>query len=337
MAGRWRVVVPRVVVLGVLGLAAWWFLDRYAVRHQFFDLQVYDGAVHYWVRDRGQVYDYLKPYSVYGFTYPPFGALTMVPMAYLPWNAVTTLATVGSVAAALLILAWFLDPLITRRGWRRWYVIGIFAALAAVFEPLRETVLFGQVNLLLLAVVSYDALFLVARGRRWGGVLIGLAAAVKLTPEIFIGYLLLTRRWRAAILATVTAAAATVFAVVVTPNASRVFWTEALWDTNRVGNLASVANQSLRGTAGRWDPLHTSTAFWLVLVLVTLAVWVVRAERCRRRGDDVGAYALTGVVGCLVSPVTWVHHLVWLLPALLLLVDRAFLALLPPGGAGPGR
>jgi alpha-1,2-mannosyltransferase len=322
----WRVVLPRVLVLVVLGLAAWCFLDRYAVRHQFFDLQVYDGAVRYWVLDHGQIYDYLKPYSVYGFTYPPFGALTMIPMAYLPWGVVTTLATVGTVVASLLVLTWFLDPLIERQGWRRWYVIGIFAILAAVFEPLRETVLFGQVNLLLVAVVTADYLFGVLRGRRWGGVLIGLAAAVKLTPAIFIGYLLITRRWRAAGVSALTAVAATLFAVTVAPDASRVFWTEALWDTNRVGNLASVANQSLRGTAGRWDPLHTSTAFWLATVLATLAIWAWRSERCRRRGDEIGGYALTGVVGCLISPVTWVHHLVWLLPALLLLVDRGFAA-----------
>jgi len=85
-----------------------------------------------------------------------------------------------------------------------------------------------------------------------------------------------------------------------------VFWTEALWDTNRSANLASVANQSLRGTAGRWSPEHTSTAYWLVLVVATLAFWVWRVERCRRNGDELGGLALTGIVGCLISPVTWV-------------------------------
>jgi len=319
-------VAARLGVLAVLALVAWWLLDRYAVRHQYFDLQVYDGAVRYWVLDHGQIYDYLKPVSEYGFTYPPFGALTMVPMALLPWGAVTTLATIGSVVAALLLLAWFLDPLIARQGWRRWYVLGVFAALAAVLEPIRETVLFGQVNLLLVALVAGDYVFGVARGRRFGGVGIGLAAAIKLTPAIFIGYLLLTRRWRAAGVATATAALATVFATAIAPDASRVFWTEALWDTNRVGNLASVANQSLRGTAGRLDPVHTSTMLWVLLVLAALAVWAWRVERCRQRGDELTGFALTGVVGCLISPVTWVHHLVWLLPALLLLVDRGFAA-----------
>src|SRR3954447_9334030 len=119
--------VARAGCLALLAALAWWLLDRYAVRHNFFDLQVYDGAVHYWVRDHGQIYDYLKPYSVYGFTYPPFGALTMVPMAFLPWGVVAALATAGTVLAALLLLAWLLDPLIAPQGWTRWYVLGLDA------------------------------------------------------------------------------------------------------------------------------------------------------------------------------------------------------------------
>jgi alpha-1,2-mannosyltransferase len=314
------------VALCLLMLVAWGLLDRYAVRHQYFDLQVYDGAVRYWVLDHGAIYDYLKPYSEYGFTYPPFGAITMLPMAYLPWGVVTKLATVATLLCSLVLLAWFLDPLIARQRWSRWYVIGVFAALAAVFEPLRETVLFGQVNLMLVALVTGDYLFGVLRGRRWGGIGIGLAAAIKLTPAIFILYLVLTKRWRAAGLASATAAVATIFATAVAPDASRVFWTEALWDTNRVGNLASVANQSLRGAVGRLDPYHTSTKLWLLVVLITLVVWAWRVRRAARNGDEVLGYALTAVVGCLISPVTWVHHLVWLIPALLLLVDRGFAA-----------
>jgi alpha-1,2-mannosyltransferase len=54
-----------------------------------------------------------------------------------------------------------------------------------------------------------------------------------------------------------------------------------------------------------------------------LAVWAFRVRRAAAAGDDLAGFALTGVAGCLLSPVTWIHHLVWLLPALILLVDRA--------------
>src|SRR5205814_2294204 len=48
--------------------------------------------------------------------------------------------------------------------------------------------------------------------------------------------------------------------------------------------------------------------------------------RARRGGDELTGVALTGVAGCLVSPVTRVHHMVWTLPALLLLLERGLVA-----------
>ena len=110
------------------------------------------------------------------------------------------------------------------------------------------------------------------------------------------------------------------------PDATRVFFTDALVDPNRVGNLASVANQSLRGAVGRINEFWFHPKLWVLAVLLTLAFWAWRVWRAARVGDEVLGFALTAVVGCLVSPVTWVHHLVWLIPALLLLVDRGFAA-----------
>src|SRR5436190_1420035 len=92
-----------------------------------------------------------------------------------------------------------LGPVVRHRGWSRWFTLAVAAAFAAAFEPMRETVNFGQVNMLLLALVAGDLLLLVRGGRRWAGVLIGLATAIKLTPGLFILYLLLTRRYRAAV------------------------------------------------------------------------------------------------------------------------------------------
>jgi alpha-1,2-mannosyltransferase len=320
-----RTVAQLLVVLALAG-AAWWFLSRFAVRHGSFDLKVYYGAVNYWAHGNGEIYDYVKPFSKYGFTYPPFAALTMSPMAILPWWAVNTLSIAGSVLVTLVILDWFLRPVADRYGWSRWFTVAVAAAVAAVFEPLRETVSFGQVNMFLLFLVLADVRLLIGRGSRFGGVVIGLATAVKLTPGIFILYLLVTRRYRPALRAMATTAAATVLAMLVAPDASREFWTHALWDTDRVGTLSFISNQSLEGLVARLHPTDPSTALWGVLVVAALAVWAVRVRRAGRVGDDMGGVALTGVAGCLVSPVTWIHHLVWTLPALLLLFDRGLAA-----------
>ena len=246
----------------------------------------------------------------------------MLPMAVLPWWAANALTIAGTVLVTVVILDWFLRPVADRYGWSRWFTVAVAAAVVAVFEPLHETVSFGQVNMLLLFLVLLDFRWFIGRGSRYGGVAVGLATAIKLTPGIFILYLLVTRRYRPALVAMVTTAAATVLAMLVAPDASREFWTSALWDTDRVGTLSFISNQSLEGFVARLHPTDPSTALWALLVVAALAVWVVRV----RRADLLSGVALTGVAGCLVSPVTWVHHLVWTLPALLLLLDRGLAA-----------
>ncbi|MFI7022468.1 glycosyltransferase family 87 protein [Micromonospora sp. NPDC049900] len=326
MAQGARRTVGQVVAVVVLAVAVTAFLSVAAVRHGFFDLHVYRGALVWWVHDGGEIYDYLKPGTQYGFTYPPFAALVMLPMAYLPWHGAIAVSVAAGVAAAAVLIWWLLDPVSRRAGWTRWFAFAVALCLAAAFEPMRETINFGQVNTLLLFLVAVDLLRLLPRDSRWAGVGIGLATAIKLTPGIFLVYLLVTGRWRAALTATGTAAGATVLAAALFPDASREFWTSALWNTGRVGELAFVSNQSLRGVVARLDPQSPSTLAWLALVVATVVVWIWRSRAAVAVGDEAAGLALTGAVMCLVSPVTWVHHLVWLLPGLVLLVDHGMAA-----------
>jgi alpha-1,2-mannosyltransferase len=313
------------IVAGVM-LATLTFDFFLAVRHGFFDLSVYHGAVNYWAHGGGSIYDFVLPYSTYGFTYPPFAALAMLPMAITPWHLAIVISCITCAVVSVWVISWFTDPVARRQGWNRWYVLGLATGLAIAFEPLRETFLFGQVNMYLVALVGCDLLFLVARRSRFAGVGIGLATAIKLTPGVFILYLIVTRRWRAALTASGTAAIATIFAAAVAPDASRVFWTDALWNTDRVGAVAFISNQSLNGAVARIHEADPSSALWLATVLAVLALWAWRVRKAVAVGDEATGFALTGVVGCLVSPITWVHHLVWVLPAVLLLFDRAVAA-----------
>jgi alpha-1,2-mannosyltransferase len=321
---RRRGAVQFVLVLAVTGAVALFLATVPTFRH-FFDLGVYRGAVRYWLIDGGDLYGFRFQDTRYGFTYPPFAALVLSPLAVTTWPVAVATGLAVNAAAVALLLRWHLVPILSRHGWPVWTPCALAFCAVVVFEPARDTFSFGQINLVLLVLVAVDL-----RGlphRRWAGAGVGLAAAIKLTPAVFIGYLFLSRQYRAGAVASGTAAAATLLAAIVAPGPSRDFWTGALWDTDRVGRLAYVSNQSLRGVVARLDG---PPGWWLAAVAVVLAVWWVRARRAAVAADHAAGFAITGVTGCLISPVTWVHHLVWLMPALFLLLD-ATLAIAPPG------
>ncbi|WP_254707099.1 glycosyltransferase 87 family protein [Streptomyces lunaelactis] len=321
-------------LLLVLGLAAavGLFLATVPLHRDWFDLGVYYGTVDHWT-DSGRIYDYLVPGTHYGFTYPPFAALCMLPMTLVDWPSAVAISLLLNASAGAAILYCSAGAAIRRQGWSTWFAFAVAGCLFALLEPVRDTISFGQVNLLLLALVLSDA-WLLSAGRerfprlaRFAGIGIGIAAAIKLTPAVFIGYLLVTRRWRAAATATGVATSATLLALWVAPDASRVYWTEAMWNTDRVGSLAYVSNQSWQGVLARLsEPDAPSRTVWALGVIVLLCLWAWRVRRAAAAGDEQTGFALTGLLACLISPVTWVHHLVWLLPALAVLIDTGLRA-----------
>ncbi len=315
------VTTPRARLLLVLALAGALGLSIALLpgHRGWFDLGVYHGTVHDWVHAGGDIYGYTRLDTHYGFTYPPFAAVAMLPMSLLGWHPTIVVHLALTALACAAILYWLVGPVAREHAWPRLFTAGVAACLLGALQPVREAVGYGQVNLLLLALVLLDA-WLLTQGRdRWAGIGIGLASAIKLTPAIFIVYLLLSGRRRAAVAATGTAIAATLLAVLIAPGPSWTFWTEVLGDTHRIGDRAYVSNQSLRGVIARLPAAVPRTGPWLVLVAATLALWAVRVRRAARAGDVWGGFALTGLAACLISPVTWVHHLVWAVPALILL------------------
>ncbi|GAA0794519.1 glycosyltransferase 87 family protein [Spirilliplanes yamanashiensis] len=239
---------------GLIAATAVFLVTVPAFRH-FFDLGVYRGAVRWWLLGEAPLYEFRYDGTEYGFTYPPFAAVAMSPLALTSWPVAVALSLAANAAVVVLLLRRLVLPLLRRPGRHRPTAAVVAACAVLVFEPVRDTFSYGQVNLLLLALVLADHRLL-ERGSRWAGAGIGLAAAVKLTPAIFVLYLIVAGRRRAAAVAAGTAAAATALAALVAPGATREFWTSALWDTGRVGDLAYVSNQSLRGALARLDVPH---------------------------------------------------------------------------------
>jgi alpha-1,2-mannosyltransferase len=154
------------------------------------------------------------------------------------------------------------------------------------------------------------------------GALAGIAAAVKLTPALFVLFFLLRRDYRATATMAASFAAATAAGFLLAWRDSARYWTNIVFDTARIGNPAYAANQSIQGVLARagLDP-HTpaGTAIWLALSVAVLAAACLGMRHALAAGDDCLALVLNALAALLISPISWSHHWVWIAPALLTL------------------
>ncbi|MGI5212655.1 glycosyltransferase 87 family protein [Plantactinospora sp. CA-290183] len=337
-----RRTVVRAGIVAVVCYAAWLAVVTFGRPYNFFDMKIYHGAVVWWAGGH-ELYDFIAPRTTLGFTYPPFAGLVMLPMAKIPLGLAGWLNGIASVAALALVLAALLKQITDRLGWSLWFTVGIAVPLAVALEPVRETIGYGQVNLLLFGLIMADMVALRWRARRggrvnpvdgplrrlwfsgaWAGVGIGLATSVKLTPALFIVYLVLTRQWRAAMTAIGTALAVTLGTFAIAGRESTTYFTSVLWQTERVGAADMTPNQSLAGVLARlYDSIETPTLLWLSFAMLILAVGLSRASHAHSDGDELTAFTLVGLTTNVISPISWSHHLVWVIPAMVVLADAA--------------
>lgn len=268
------------------------------------------------------------------FTYPPFAALVFVPLALLTPRAGAIVVLVGSLLclAAVAYLCAKQWPRIAGVAsyFRRWQLALIIFVIAGYSEVSTENFHLGQINFYLLIAVLYDTL----NRSRYTGILTGIAAGFKVTPGLFIVFMLLNRRWADATRAIISFAATILISMVIGPGQVWRFWTHDLFDTSRVGSMRRLANASWRGFIDRFldSPTFSSPALatlvWAIVSLGTLILLLWFANLWWPYSRMIAA-SLVGICGLLVTPISWNHHFIWLIPAavaICALAVRAFKA-----------
>jgi alpha-1,2-mannosyltransferase len=250
------------------------------------------------------------------FTYPPFAAVSFIPLAILGYstaNWLLTAVTIVSVAASL----WCFAASTAAEAGARMRRLLLWALPAALLlEPIRSTLTYGQINALLMALVTFDCL---TRAPRWPrGIGVGIAAALKLTPGIFLLFFLLRRDLRSAARAGLSFAACTGAGFALAPQDSLRYWTQIAYLPGRIGVISYASNQSILGTLARLglgNPVRTW--LWLALCLLVAALAVTGMRGALKANRVTYALLLNAAAGLLISPISWSHHWVWAAPALL--------------------
>lgn len=314
--GRAQQFAPVLLALSVAARLAWTYLAPNGAN--FVDLHVYLGGAAA-LDTPGSLYSYVygdqTPDFPLPFTYPPFAALVFYPLSKLPFALVAFGWQVGTIAALYGVVRLSQRLISGRAGDRRqamlWTALGIWT------EPLRSTFDYGQVNVILVLAV----LWAVCSTRWWlSGLLVGVAAGIKLTPAVSGLYFVGMRRWAAAFFAAIVFAGTVALSIAVIGQQARYYFTDLLGDASRVGPIGTSFNQSWRGGVSR---ILGHDAGYGPLVLAGITVTAVLAVAAWRAldGERLGSLLVVQLFGLLISPISWTHHWIWLLPLMIWLFD----------------
>ena len=256
----------------------------------------------------GLLYD--APYIFeFPFTYPPFAGLLFKVLPFFSKDALTIIWPSLMFLAVLAIIV----MIFRERGVKMTPAAVLIAVLLTALTPANETMhgslYYGQVNVFLMLLVAFD--FLPIKHRLPGGG-IGLAAGIKLTPAYMGLALLFEKRWWAAAGAVITFLVTVVLGFLFVPDAM-VFWTDAMFNSSRVGEHANPGAKSLRSLMFRELGIDGGI-WWILAVIVVFALTCLALRTAYLRGNRSAAFALTGLSTCLVSPFSWYHHFVWTIP-----------------------
>ncbi|GAS98038.1 mannosyltransferase [Mycolicibacterium canariasense] len=306
---------PVALALSIAARLAWTYLVPNGAN--FVDLHVYVGGAAA-LNHPGTLYDYVyadqTPDFPLPFTYPPFAAVVFYPLHLLPFGVVAFLWQIGIIAAlyGVVVLSLRLLGRTDARPAMAWTAVGIW------IEPLRSTFDYGQINVLLVLAVLYA----VYSSRWWvSGLLVGLAAGVKLTPAVSGLYFVGVRRWAAVAFSALVFVATVGVSILVVGDQGRYYFTDLLGDAGRVGPIGTSFNQSVRGAISRIVGHDAGYGPVVVAILVVAAALAVLAWRAVDGADDrLAGIVIVQLFGLLLSPISWTHHWVWLIPLMIWLL-----------------
>ena len=245
------------------------------------------------------------------YTYPPFSAVVFVPLGLLPPSIGFPLLSVATALALIPLVVAYRQgsPELRTLLLKPWMVLAACVALT-VAHPVKNTLFWGQINVILMMLVAVDILWPNPRWPR--GILIGIAAAVKLTPAGFVLILLLRKDYRAVVASIISFLVMTAIGWLLMPSDSFIYWTNRIFHATDMYIGLPYANESLPASLEKLGITGTTlSVLSAVGVLLVLVMTCLGTKRALTDGNTALALGVTAAGVLLVSPISWSHH--WIL------------------------
>ena len=332
--GHVAVVAAAAVAVGIWHVVAIPITDpHYSIFGNYADLQIYRAGAQA-VRAGTGLYNGPVLWGMQ-WTYTPFAAALFTPLAVMSQH----LANIVWWSATFAALVFVVGRSMCSLGYRvtiRTALSSVFLAFVVTsFEPIRDTFWFGQINVFLMALILCD--LLQPSKSRLRGFGVGVAAGIKLTPLLFLIYLMLTRQWRASLNGLLGFTSTIVVGYVVAPHDSWTYWSGRFLDAANVGGVDAPANQSINGFFAQMLRFYDITRYlndatgtfespmwlWLCAALPALGLGLWAAAVAHHQRQELLAITVTAMTATAVSPFSWGHHWVWFVPLFIITLHSA--------------
>lgn len=253
-----------------------------------------------------------------GYVYPPISAIIFIPFGFLSMTYTKWIWSILSIFELFVVVKIGFHEV--SKSYKKLQIpfLFFFTGLFLWINPMYSDLIYGQIDLLIMTLILIDLVYFVDHKRpKWlkEGLLTGLAAALKLVPLIFILYFLLVSDYKKLKNSIISFSVFTLAGFLIMPNDSKIYWFHYLEYTGGHDNAWYYLNQSADGILRRilasyWFEL------WVPLVALIFIFGIRKAYVANKNNNEFLAVILIGLTGIIISPISWVHELVWIIPAI---------------------
>lgn len=256
----------------------------------------------------------------------PFAASLFIPMIIVPDGWLYPVQIIANLSMLMLVMLILLrkrlsslSPAILAS-----IMLGMLI-ISASYSPVQNTLLTGQVNIFILTLIILDTIYLREKHPNLQGFLTGVAAGIKIVPLIFIVYYFLTKQYKAAQNALIGFASTIAIGFIIATESSLYYWGRFGFIRNASSleyYITNSFNQSINGLILRSEmiPSELKQLLWFIISSIVGIVVLAFSVSVYRNGKVLESVIMVGFASLLCSPLSWIHHGVWVVPAMILLL-----------------